>query len=96
MLGRILEKFTEERQRRMIFWEVPRRAAEMAANTPKKFTWMPGKTLLKSPKNLKRSGVFLRSLPALRKSQGRFWEWRRRAIPCRVFFDIVEYSPRAQ
>ena len=58
MLGRILEKFTEERQRRMIFWEVPWRAAEMAANTPKKFTWMPGKTLLKSPKNLKRSGVF--------------------------------------
>ena len=40
MLGRILEKFTEERQRRMIFWEVPRRAAEMAANAPKKFTWM--------------------------------------------------------
>ena len=40
-----------------IFWEVPRRAAEMAANTPKKFTWMPGKTLLKSPKNLKKSGV---------------------------------------
>ena len=40
MLGRILEKFTEERQRRMIFWEVPWRAAEMAANTPKKFTWI--------------------------------------------------------
>ena len=58
MLGRILEKFTEERQRRMIFWEVPRRAAEMAANTPKKFTWMPGKTLLKSSKNLKRSCAF--------------------------------------
>ena len=58
MLGRILEKSTEERQRRMIFWEVPRRAAEMAANTPKKFTWMPGKTLLKSPKNLKGSDVF--------------------------------------
>ena len=58
MLGRILKKFTEERQRRMIFWEVPRRAAEMAANTPKKFTWMPGETLLKSPKNFKRSGVF--------------------------------------
>ena len=42
----------------MIFWEVPRRAAEMAANTPKKFTWMPGKTLLKSSKNLKRSCAF--------------------------------------
>ena len=41
----------------MIFWEIHRRAAEMAANTPKKFTWMPGKTLLKSQKNLKRSGV---------------------------------------
>ena len=26
-----------------------------------------------------------RSLPALRKSRGRFWEWRRRAIPRRVF-----------
>ena len=93
MLGRILEKFTEERQRRMIFWEVPRRAAEMAANTPKKFTWMPGKTLLKFLKNPRR---IFRSLHALRKSQGRFWEWRRRAIPRRVFFDIVEYSPRAQ
>ena len=34
-LRRTLEKFTEERQRRMFFWEVPRRAAEMAANTPK-------------------------------------------------------------
>ena len=93
MLGRILEKFTEERQRRMIFWEVPRRAAEMAANTPKKFTWMPGKTLLKSPKNPKRSGVFsglclpCENLGALE---------RRRAIPRRMFFDIVEYSPRAQ
>ena len=35
-----------------------------------------------------------RSLPALRKSRGRFWEWR--AVARRVFFDIVEYSPRAQ
>ena len=30
----------------------------MAANTPKKFTWIPGKTLLKSSKNLKRSCAF--------------------------------------
>ena len=58
MLGRILEKFTEERQRRMIFWEVPRRAAEMAANTPKKFTWMPGKTSLKSKKTVKGVAYF--------------------------------------
>ena len=94
MLGRILEKFTEERQRRMIFWEVPRRAAEMAANTPKKFTWMPGKTLLKSPKNLKRSGVFSGLCLPCENLGGAFWEWR--AIPRRVFFDIVEYSPRAQ
>ena len=30
----------------------------MAANTPKKFTWMPGKTLLKSKKTLKGVAYF--------------------------------------
>ena len=52
--------------------------------------------LIEIPKKPQKEWRIFRSLPALRKSRGRFWEWRRRAIARRVFFDIVEYSPRAQ
>ena len=95
MLGRILEKFTEERQRRMIFWEVPWRAAEMAANTPKKFTLVPGKTLLKSSKTLKGVAHFQVSA-CLAKISGALLGMAPPSNCPPGVFDIVEYSPRAQ
>ena len=95
MLGRILEKFTEERQRRMICWEVPRRAAEMAANTPKKFTWMLGKTLLESPKTVKGVAYFQVSA-CLAKISGALLGMAPPSNSPPGVFDIVEYSPRAQ
>ena len=96
MLGRILEKFTEERQRRMIFWEVPRRAAEMAANTPKKFTWMPGKTLLTSPQQTLNGVAHVQvSACLVTNLGGAFGDGTTEQFPARRC-DIVEDAPRAQ
>ena len=62
----------------------------------KKFTWMPGKTLLKSSKNLKRNCAFSGLCLPCENLGVAFGNGAAEQFPAGCFFDIVEYSPRAQ